>query len=212
MGNLQFYLNVAVAGLAFGAVYSVFGLGITMIYKATRVPNFAHAAVGAIGAYVFFKTWDQVDGKSASLQNPTVHFQVPFTHLTWNPALPALPLPVALLLSLAVVALLGLFLERFVMRRVAGAPTLNLIIVTAALFTVLTGLSGDLFGQEAEAVRPVFPVGPNAIYTVGGINFSAEQLGIFAVTAALAIALAAFFRYSTLGVAIRATADSREVS
>ena len=45
MGDLQFYLNVAVTGLAVGAIYALFGQGITLIYKGTRVPNFAHAAV-----------------------------------------------------------------------------------------------------------------------------------------------------------------------
>lgn len=204
MADLQFYLNITVIGLAAGAVYAVFGLGITMIYKATRVPNFAHAAIGVVGAYVFFKTWDQAD-----LQTPEVTLQVPFAGWAWVFDPPALPMLVSLALSMLAVALVGLFIERFIMRRIAGAPTLNLIIVTVALFTVLTGLSGDMFSQQQEAVPSVFPEG---IRSIGGVNFSNDQLGIFVVTALLAVALAAFFRYATLGVAIRATADSREVS
>lgn len=204
VSELQFYLNVAVAGLAIGAVYSLFGLGITMIYKATKVPNFAHAAIGAIGAYVFFKTWDEAD-----LQIPHLTFQVPFTSWIWQADPPALPLVASLLLSLASVALLGLAIERLIMRRLAGAPTLTLIIVTVALFTVLVGLSGDLFGQRLEAVPSVFPEG---VQSVAGINFSNNTLGIFTVTAVLALGLAAFFKYTTLGIAVRATADSREVS
>jgi branched-subunit amino acid ABC-type transport system permease component len=204
VGGLDFYLNVAVIGLAAGAVYAVFGLGITMIYKATRVPNFAHAAVGMVGAYAFFKTWDRV-----TLQTPTVRLQIPFTDVRWVFDPPALPLVGSLVVSLAVVALLGLFIERFVMRSLSTAPTLTLIIVTIALFTVITGLAGDLFSQQQEAVPSVFPQG---LHSVGGVNFSNDQLGIFVVTALLAVALAVFFRYTTLGVAIRATADSREVA
>ncbi|MGH2684836.1 MAG: ABC transporter permease [Actinomycetota bacterium] len=206
MGDVDFYLNQVVSGLAIGAVYALFGLGITMVYKGTRVPNFAHAAIGAIGAYVFFKTWDQT---SAGLQQPRLHFKIPFSDWSWNPDPPSLPLVGSLVLALAVVALLGLAIERLIMRRLAGAPTLNLIIASIGLFTLLIGLQSDVFSQEFEAVRPVFPEG---VHSVGGINFSNNQLGIFAVTAALALALAAFFRYTTLGVAIRATADSREVS
>lgn len=205
MDVFQFYANVTIIGLAAGAVYAVFGLGITMIYKATRVPNFAHAAIGMFGSYVFFKTWDQV----GDLRNPFVRFQVPFAGWTWQFDPPQLPMLVALALALGVAALLGIGIEKFVMRRVAGAPTLNLIIITVALLTVLIGLAGDLFSQETEGVPSVFPV---ARHFVAGIQINNDQIGIFIVTAILAGALAGFFRFSTLGIAIRATADSRETS
>ena len=205
MDDVQFYANVAIIGLAAGAVYAVFGLGITMIYKATRVPNFAHAAIGMFGAYVFFKTWDQV----GELRNPFIRLQVPFAGWTWQIDPPRLPLLVSLLLAMAVAALIGLGIEKLVMRRVAGAPTLNLIIITVAMLTVLTGLAGDLFSQETEGVPSIFPAGRHLI---GDLQFNNDQIGIFIVTAILAVSLAAFFRYSTLGIAIRATADSRETS
>ncbi|MDX6234672.1 MAG: hypothetical protein QOH68_3790, partial [Nocardioidaceae bacterium] len=204
MGDLQFYLNVAVTGLSIGAVYALFGQGITLIYKATRVPNFAHAAVGTIGAYTFVKLW-----RGTNLQDPRIRFQVPLTHLGWSPDPPALPLPVALVIALLVTGALGYAIERFVMRPLSGAPMLNLIIVTVALFTFLTGIGGDLFGQETEAVPSLFPEG---LLTIGGVNFSYNAIGIFVITLLLACGLAAFFRFSDLGIAIRATADSREVS
>jgi branched-subunit amino acid ABC-type transport system permease component len=204
VGDLQFYLNVAVTGLSIGAVYALFGQGITLIYKGTRVPNFAHAAIGTVGAYTFVKFWD-----GTSLQDPTLRFQVPFTGLTWTPDPPGLPLVAALLVALFVTGMLGVAIERFVMRPLANAPTLNLIIVTIALFTLLTGLGGDVFGQRTEAVPTIFPDG---ILVIGGVNLTYDALGTLAVTVALAAGLAAFFKYSDLGIAIRATADSREVS
>ncbi|MFP5321694.1 MAG: ABC transporter permease [Acidimicrobiia bacterium] len=204
MGDLQFYLNVAVTGLSIGAVYALFGTGITLIYKGTRVPNFAHAAVGTIGAYTFVKFWD-----GTQLQDPGLRFQLPFTGLSWTPDPPALPLAAALLIALVVTGLLGLAIERVVMRPLANAPMLNLIIVTIALFTLLTGLGGDVFGQRTEAVPTIFPDG---LVQVGGVNLTYNALGTVAVTVALAAGLAAFFRYTDLGIAIRATADSREVS
>jgi branched-subunit amino acid ABC-type transport system permease component len=204
LSDLGFYLNVAVTGLSVGAVYALFGIGITLIYKATRVPNFAHAAIGTVGAYVFFKLWDR-----SVLQEPWINLRVPFTSVGWKPDPPALPLVVALLVALVAVAALGLFVERVVMRPLASAPTLNLIIATVALFSLLVGLSGDLFGQRFEAVPSVFPEG---IRSIGDVNFSNDALGTLVVTAALAIGLAIFFRRAALGVAIRATADSREVA
>lgn len=204
MGDLQFYLNVAVTGLSIGAVYALFGQGITLIYKGTRVPNFAHAAIGTIGAYTFVKFWDGTE-----LQDPGLRFQVPFTSIGWTPDPPALPFVAALLIALVLTGLLGLLIERVIMRPLANAPMLNLIIVTIALFTLLTGIGGDMFGQRTEAVPTIFPEG---ILVVGGINLTYNALGTVAVTVALAAGLAAFFRYTDLGIAIRATADSREVS
>jgi branched-subunit amino acid ABC-type transport system permease component len=204
VGDLQFYLNVAVTGLSIGAVYALFGVGITLIYKGTRVPNFAHAAIGTVGAYTFVKFWD-----GTVLQEPGLRFQIPFTSLTWTPDPPALPLVGALLIALVVTGLLGFAVERVIMRPLANAPTLNLIIVTIALFTLLTGLGGDIFGQRTEAVPTIFPDG---LVTIGGVNFTYNAIGVFVVTVVLASSLAVFFKYSDLGIAIRATADSREVS
>lgn len=204
MGDLQFYLNVAVTGLSIGAVYALFGTGITLIYKGTRVPNFAHAAVGTIGAYTFVKFWD-----GTQLQDPGLRFQIPFTSIGWNPDPPALPFLAALLIAVAFTGLLGLGIEKIVMRPLATAPMLNLIIVTIALFTLLTGLGGDVFGQRTEAVPTIFPAGQ---FQIGGVNLTYNALGTLGVTVALAAGLAAFFRFTDLGIAIRATADSREVS
>jgi len=204
LGDLSFYLNVAVAGLSIGAIYALFGVGITLIYKGTRVPNFAHAAVGTVGAYTFVKFWSGV-----ALQEPTLRFQIPFTGISWKPDPPALPLVAALLIALVVTGLLGYAVERVIMRPLANAPTLNLIIVTIALFTLLTGLGGDVFGQRTEAVPTIFPDG---LVSLGGVNFTYNAFGVFVVTVVLAGGLAVFFKYSDLGIAIRATADSREVS
>jgi len=204
LSDLGFYLNVAVTGLSVGAVYALFGIGITLIYKATRVPNFAHAAIGTVGAYVFFKLWDQTN-----LQEPWINLRIPFTGLGWKVDPPGVPLVVALVVALVAVGALGLLVERVVMRPLASAPTLNLIIATVALFSLLVGLSGDLFGQRFEAVPSVFPQG---IRSIGEVNFSNDALGTLVVTAVLAVGLAIFFKRAALGVAIRATADSREVA
>ncbi len=204
MGDLPFYLNVAVTGLSIGAVYALFGQGITLIYKGTRVPNFAHAAVGTVGAYTFVKFWD-----GTNLQDPGLRLQVPFTSVSWTPDPPALPFLFAFAIALLVTGALGFAIERFIMRPLATAPTLNLIIVTIALFTLLTGLGGDIFGQRTEAVPTIFPSG---VVVIGGVNLTYNALGTLAVTVAIAVGLALFFKYSDLGIAIRATADSREVS
>jgi branched-subunit amino acid ABC-type transport system permease component len=72
----MYWAQLAVSGLFAGAVFALYGLGITMVYKSTRVPNFAHGATGTVGAYVFFKSWKGSQGRlqitcTSSCRSPT---------------------------------------------------------------------------------------------------------------------------------------------
>src|SRR3954464_6910643 len=111
--GVVYYSNLIVAGLALGAIYALFRLGLPVLYKATKVPNFAHSAIGMVGAYVFFKTWN---GQNPPLRKPDVGMKLPFTHIGFSFVPPKLPAIASLVLALAVVGLLGLAIERLVMR------------------------------------------------------------------------------------------------
>lgn len=202
----MYWAQLAVSGLFAGAVYALYGQGITLIYKATRVPNFAHGAIGTVGAFVFFKTWG---GARHRLLIPWLHFKVPFTSGSWNPVAPAMPLVLALFVALLVSVLLGLLIDRFVMRFLVDAPTISLIVATIGLFIVITGLAIDLFNQQTETVPPLFA---DHVYKLAGLRFFTSDVVVAVIALALAIGLGAFFRFANLGVAIRATADSRETA
>ena len=206
----MYWAQLLMAGLFVGAVYALYGLGITMVYKATRVPNFAHGAIGTVGAYVFYKTWE---GSQGRLQVKHLHFQIPFAPKAWwshwNPTTPRLPLPVSLLLAIGVSILLGIAIERLFMRYLVGAPTIGLIVATIGIFILITGLAIDLFNQQSETVPPIIK---EARYEVGGIAFFNADVLVVVIAVALALALGAFFRFTNLGIAIRATADSRETA
>ncbi|HEV7887911.1 MAG TPA: ABC transporter permease [Acidimicrobiales bacterium] len=199
------------AGAFVGAVYALYGLGITMVYKATRVPNFAHGAIGTVGAFVFYKTWK---GSQPRLQVKHLHFQIPFAPAKewwshWDPTPPRLPLLGALLLAIAVSILLGVVIERVFMRYMVGASTIGLIVATVGLFILITGLAIDLFNQQSEQVPSIIP---EHVYKLGGLRFFSSDLIVAVIALGLAVALGAFFRYTGLGIAIRATADSRETA
>jgi branched-subunit amino acid ABC-type transport system permease component len=202
----MYWAQLVVSGLFAGAVYALYGLGITMVFKATRVPNFAHGAVGTVGAFTFFKTWDH---SRSHLLIDQVHLKIPFTSLSWHPVPPALPLVFALLLAIGVSVLLGMAMERLFMRRLVGAPTISLIVATLGLFTVVTGLAIDFFDKQTETIPPL--VGEH-VYDVAGIRFFGDDLVVAGLALALAIVLGWFFKRTDLGIAIRATADSRETS
>jgi branched-chain amino acid transport system permease protein len=206
----MYWAQLMVAGLFVGAVYALYGLGITMVYKATRVPNFAHGAIGTVGAFVFYKTWK---GSQPKLQIKHLHFQIPFAPHTswshWDPVTPRLPLLGSLLLALAVSVLLGILIERLFMRYLVGAPTIGLIVATVGIFILITGLAIDLFNQQTETVPSIVN---DHVHKVFGIVFFTSDMLVAVIALALAVALGAFFRYSNLGIAIRATADSRETA
>jgi branched-chain amino acid transport system permease protein len=202
----MYWTQLVVSGLFAGAVYALYGLGITMVFKATRVPNFAHGAIGTVGAFTFFKLWD---GARDRLQITEVHLKVPFTDLAWNPTPPALPLVVALLVAIGVSVLLGLALERWFMRHLVGAPTISLVVATVGLFTMVTGLAIDFFDKQTETIPPL--VGER-VYDVAGIRFFGDDVVVAVLALTLAVFLGWFFKATDLGISIRATADSRETA
>jgi branched-chain amino acid transport system permease protein len=201
-----FWVNVVVGGLFAGAIYALYGLGITLIYKSTRVPNFAHGAVGAVGAYVFFKTWD---GAHNAIHIHQARFAIPWSGLSYHLTYPSLPLPLSLLLALGVTALIGLAIDRYVMRHLVGAPTIGLIVATVGLLILIVDLAIDVFNQFAEQVPPVVHEG---FHKVAGVRFANDDIVIVVVSVVIAAFFTWFFRYTNLGIAIRATADSREVA
>ena len=202
----MFWVNVVVGGLFAGAIYALYGLGITLIYKSTRVPNFAHGAVGAVGAYVFYKTWD---GAHNAIHIHQARFAIPWSGLSYHLTYPSLPLPVALLLALGVTALIGLAIDRYVMRHLVGAPTIGLIVATVGLLILIVDLAIDVFNQFAEQVPPPVTEG---FHKVAGVRFGNDDIVIVVVSVIIAAFFTWFFKYTNLGIAIRATADSREVA
>src|SRR5439155_26605833 len=126
-------------------------------------------------------------------------FQIPWTDLKWHPTYPSLPLPLSLLLALAVTALIGLAIDRYVMRHLVGAPTVGLIVATVALLILIVDLAIDVFDQFAEQVPPVVPPG---FHNWGGVRFANDDIVIVAVSVAIALLFSWFFRYTNLGIAI----------
>jgi branched-subunit amino acid ABC-type transport system permease component len=198
--------TILVAGVTVGSIYALYGLGITLIYKATRVPNFAHGAIGMFGAYVFFKTWER---SQTAIRIKWVHLKVPFVKaLSWQFVPPKLPMWASLLLALVVTGLLGLAIARL-MRPLEHAPVVLTIVATLALSTIIVGFVSDWFSPNAEIVPQTVP---EAYHHLGRFRFDNFSVAITAICLAIAIGFGIFFRRTNLGIAIRATADSREVS
>ena len=118
------------------------------------------------------------------------------------------PYSAAFLGALVFAALLGVVVERVFMRRIQSASVLSQIMVTLGLFLVLNGAMSTRF---FEALPFPQPIGGSPL-NLGGVFVSADSLVVFALTAAIMLGLYLFFRYTLLGVALRATAQNLSVA
>jgi branched-chain amino acid transport system permease protein len=169
-----------VSGLASGGIFASLALAIVLIYRATRVINFAQGEMATVSTFV---AWS------------LVHHGMPF----WG----------AFFVTLALSFAGGIALERVVIRPVESAPVLTVVIVTLGLAILLNGFTSVQWGSDVKKFPSPFPTRP---IHAGGVAFSIQDLGVIGVSIALVLALGVFFRFTKLGLALRAAALNPEAS
>jgi branched-chain amino acid transport system permease protein len=103
----------------------------------------------------------------------------------------------------------GAAVERVLIRPVEHRPEIVIVIVTIGLLIALNGLTGWIWGPEVKAFDSPFPL---RTIEVGGVTISLQDLGVLAVCLVTVALLWAFFRFTTLGLVMRAVANSQESS
>ena len=168
------------AGIREGAIYAGLALAIVIIYRSTRVINFAQ---GEMATFTTFIAW--------SLMNQGLTF--------WE----AFPI------VLAIAFTGGVVIERTLIRPVENAPVLTIVIITVGLALLLNGLMSLIWGGANQQFH-----GPFSTRTidVGGVPISVQDIGIVAVSVLLVALLALFFRFTKLGLGMRAAAVNRDSS
>jgi branched-chain amino acid transport system permease protein len=179
--QLVFMLQLVISGIAVGGVYSLMALGFVLIFKASSVVNFGPGELVLFGAYVSWATILQM----------------------------RLPLVVALPLTLAVAVLLGLVIERGVLRPLIGEPIISVIMVTFGFASVIRGFLNMTWGSDTRPFPVLFSPEP---FRVGPVPVSPVHLWSFVGVMVLLGAFSLFFRFSLTGVAMRATADNQQVA
>jgi branched-chain amino acid transport system permease protein len=179
-----FFLEVLAGGLLAGVMYALVALGFVLIYKASGVFNFAQ------GAMVFFAALTFVS----------------LLEMQWNFWL-------ALLVTLAVMVVLGLATERVVLRPLINQPPITLFMATIGLTFVLEGLSQLVWGSQPHGLELGIPDLPIE-WLSQRWNVNISQFDIFAaVVAGLLVAvLAVFFQKTRIGRALRAVADDHQAA
>jgi ABC-type branched-subunit amino acid transport system ATPase component/ABC-type branched-subunit amino acid transport system permease subunit len=169
-------------GALVGLIYALLGIGLVVTYKTSRVLNFAYGAMGAVGA--------------ALLPILVIKKHVPY----W----------LAVLIALAVAALAGAFTEIVVVRKLARAPRLVVLVATigiAQLFIVV-----QQFYPSQGLGSAVFPLPFHVFWRIGSIRLNAANILMLALVPAAVLGLTAFFRYTRIGLASRAAADNSDAA
>ncbi len=182
--QFAFFIEVLAGGLLAGVMYSLVALGFVLIYKASGVFNFAQ------GAMVFFAALTFV-----SLVERGVN--------VW----------LALLITLAVMVVLGLAIEKVVLRPLVNQPPITLFMATIGLTFVLEGLSQLVWGSQPHGLELGIPDVPME-WLSQKTNINISQFDLFAagVAGILVAVLAVFFQKTRIGRALRAVADDHQAA
>jgi len=179
MGSLP--LQLLVTGTMVGAIYGLIATGFVVIYKSAGVFNLAQGQMVMLGGYVTLACLTQLN-------------------------LPLLP---ALIVGSVAFVIIGVLIERLMMRPLLGQSVLASVMMTIALQLVIGSIVMIVWGAKVTPFPKVFPqqplfVGPLVISQVGLWGFVISLL-VFAV-------FTLFFKYSKLGMLMRATAESHELA
>jgi branched-chain amino acid transport system permease protein len=217
-----------------GAIYVLMALGIVLIFNVTRVIFVSYGDLVAYSALTLGSfELQRMPGtvwlvltlaglaflvEAGSLVQQRKFSLIPKAFLTWVivPAIPVaacfiigaqnLSLPVAMLLTIALVLPLGPLLYRVVFQPIATAPVLILLMVAVALHFAITGLALLYFGPEGLRTQ-TFVSGD---VTIGGFAIPQQLILIVGAAAIFSAILFVFFRFTVAGKALRAVAINRE--
>ncbi|MDQ7781446.1 MAG: branched-chain amino acid ABC transporter permease [Desulfomonilaceae bacterium] len=176
---MERFFQYAISGLSTGAVYALVALGLVLIYRSTRILNFAHGDVTTAGTFVAFTL---------------LAFNVPFV--------------VAAVLALLFGAVLAMafYFSILVPAQRRDATQLGQIILTLGLGLILQGLIAYFGGTEPQSFP--FPLSEYTIYKVGGIIVSQLSLGTLAAGLIAAFLFYLLVQRTRLGLAMRATSEN----
>jgi branched-chain amino acid transport system permease protein len=172
-------LHQVLAGLATGGIYASLALALVMIYQATHLVNFAQGEMAMFTTYI---GWSLIEA--------------------------GMPYWAAFFLTVAFAFVLGVLIERVIIRPVEQAPVLAVVVVFIALLLILNSVTGWIYTYTIKTFPSPFPAQP----LFGNRYLSSHELGAIGVTLVVLFLLYAFFRFTPLGLAMRAAAQNPESS
>jgi branched-chain amino acid transport system permease protein len=180
---VDIFIQQVVSGLATGGIYASVALALVMIYQATDVVNFAQGEMAMFATYI---CW--------TMLNAGVTYWLAFVA------------------TLVIAFVGGLLIERVVIRPVEHAPILSIVIVTLGLLVIFNSLAGWIWTYVQKPFPSPFPSKPFKV-SLGGrpgdeIIFGAHDVGQIGITLLVLLCIFLFFKFTPLGLAMRAAAHN----
>jgi branched-chain amino acid transport system permease protein len=209
--QILYAMEMTLNGLMAGVMYALVALGFVLIFKASGIFNYAQGVLALFAALTL-----------VGLQKG----QVPFSHLInavfgtdvhhfgWE-----LPAVVAIVLTLGVMVLLAIVIEKFILKYLVNQEPIILFMATIGLAYFMEGFGDIMWGSDIKTMDVGLPQGMSGTidevtYNLFGYGFFIDQLDIVAtvVAAVLVISLTLFSQYSKQGRALRAVADDHQAA
>ncbi len=178
---MDIFIQLIITGIATGGVYGLIALGFVLIFKATGILNLATGAFMTLGAYICLTVLGQ--------------FGAPF----W----------VAFLCTLGFAIVMGIVLERIILRPLIGQPIISVVMVTIGLSSILQGLTHVIWSPEYRSFPEIFPPEP---LDLGFAIVPSGLLWGFIFAAIGTIIFTLIFKLTRTGVAMRATASDQQAA
>ncbi len=185
------FLHTFGRGLTQGSIYALVALGFVLVFKATQTVNFAQGAIALVTAWFFSMVlvdW-RIPGRWLGDNNYVVWFS-------------------ALATAIGLAVLLGLVIERLIIRPMIGEPLFSIAVITLGLEAVLRTVGTDAVGINNRSLR--IPWGADD-FKIGGATMYWSWIATVTAAALAFVGVYLFFR-TRAGIAMRAVAFDQEVA
>jgi branched-chain amino acid transport system permease protein len=187
---MGFFIEVLIGGLMAGVLYSLVALGFVLIFKASGVFNFAQGAMVLFAALTFVRLLDILSETFA-------------------------PLLLALAITIVIMILLAVVIERLVLRPLVNQPGISLFMATLGIAYFLDGFGQAIWGSDIYVLDVGIPKDSMLLLESvfeGGILVSSGDLVATLIAGVLVVTLAIFFQRTRIGRALRAVADDHQAA
>jgi len=175
--------QLIVEGLAIGACYALFGIAVVIIYKTSEVINFAQGEMAMLSTFVAY------------------HILTYCQYSFWT----------AFIITMIFSILLGMFIEFAFLRPAKHPSLLGLIVITLGAEMLLMGAAGWKWGAEQKEFT--LPFSFQTIHEpIKGVIINNWAIAVFITAACLMVLLYVFFKYTKLGIAMRATQQNQHAA
>ncbi len=182
---MQLFFQRVFDGLQNGAIYSVVAIPMVLIFKATTLINFAQGELAMVGA--FFGFIFAVQALS-------------------------LPLWLAAIIAMALSALLGMAIERTLLRSFDPTDHLPVVLITLGIFYIVNAVAGDIWNYQARTLPSFFPNDFDDVWVINGVRIFHDSFGIIVSLLIMLGILYLILNKTKMGLAFRAVSSNTESS